>query len=284
MNRLFRMPITWLAAAALTFSAFACSNAENGSKTDGDTAQSESADTGESASSDDAGGAAETAPPSADSFDPNMELAASHILVAYQGASRANPEITRTKEDARKRAEDLTKRAKAGEDFAMLAQENSDGPTAPRGGDLGIFQAGRMVPQFSQVCAQLAVGEISGPVETEFGFHVIRRNKVDRISARHILVMHKDSQRVPPEVTRTRDEALARAQEVLQKAKAGEDFGTLAAEYSDGPTKTRGGDLGAFGKGAMVPEFENAAFGLEVGAISDVVETPFGFHIIMRYQ
>ena len=281
MKRLFRLPIVWLAAAVLTLGVSACSSADNGSDEAGeDTAQTESAETTSESSSDPS--STESAP--TDAPAPNIEMAASHILVAYQGAARANPEVTRTKEEAMTRAQELAKRAQGGEDFAQLARDNSDGPTAPRGGDLGIFAAGRMVPEFSQACAKLEIGQVSDPVETDFGFHVIRRNKIERISARHILIMHKDSQRVPPEITRTRDEALARAQEVLEKARGGEDFGTLASEYSDGPTKTRGGDLGAFGKGAMVPDFETAAFNLGVNEISDVVETPFGFHIIMRYQ
>ena len=69
-------------------------------------------------------------------------------------------------------------------------------------------------------------------------------------------------------------------QEILDKARAGEDFAQLATEYSDDSTRVNGGDVGLFRRGQMVPAFENAAFALQPGEISDIVETPFGLHII----
>jgi parvulin-like peptidyl-prolyl isomerase len=96
--------------------------------------------------------------------------------------------------------------------------------------------------------------------------------------------MHEGSTRKPPEITRTKEEALARIHEVQAKLEEGQSFEDLAREYSDGPTSVRGGDLGSFGRGMMTPNFEEAAFALEPGEISDVVETPFGYHLIQRYQ
>jgi parvulin-like peptidyl-prolyl isomerase len=107
----------------------------------------------------------------------------------------------------------------------------------------------------------------------------------DQIAARHLLVMHTASQRVPAGVTRTRDEARARCEEALRRARAGQVFATLVVEFSDEPNAgARGGDLGRFRRGMMVPDFERAAFALSQGEISDCIETPFGFHIIQRYE
>ena len=99
---------------------------------------------------------------------------ASHILLAYIGATRANPEVTRTKEEAEAKAKELLKEAKkSGIVFSELARDNSDGPSAPQGGDLGYFQRGVMVPEFNDFAFNNNVGTI-GLVETDFGFHIIK--------------------------------------------------------------------------------------------------------------
>jgi len=105
----------------------------------------------------------------------------------------------------------------------------------------------------------------------------------EEIAASHILISYKGAERSEAERTKAKAEALAK--EVLRKVRAeGADFAELARQYSDGPTKEKGGDLGTFKRGKMDPAFEKAAFALQVGEISDVVETPFGFHIIKRTQ
>jgi peptidyl-prolyl cis-trans isomerase D len=104
----------------------------------------------------------------------NGSVKASHILITYEGAERANPQITRSKEEAEERARELLVAAQR-EDavFAQLARENSDGPSAPRGGDLGYFQEGIMTEKFNDFAFQNPLGTI-GLVETEFGYHIVK--------------------------------------------------------------------------------------------------------------
>ncbi|MFK5972630.1 MAG: SurA N-terminal domain-containing protein [Flavobacteriaceae bacterium] len=104
----------------------------------------------------------------------NGSVKASHILIAYEGAERANPTVKRTKAEAEKKANELLKEARKKETvFVQLARDNSDGPSAANGGDLGYFQEGRMVPKFNDFAFGNAVGKI-GIVETDFGFHIIK--------------------------------------------------------------------------------------------------------------
>ena len=100
-------------------------------------------------------------------------------------------------------------------------------------------------------------------------------NQPKQIKARHILFeLAEDASKETEEKVRKTAEA------VLAKARKGEDFAKLAAAYSSGPSKSKGGDLGYFKKGQMTPAFEEAAFALKNGEISDLVRTPFGYHII----
>jgi parvulin-like peptidyl-prolyl isomerase len=100
------------------------------------------------------------------------------------------------------------------------------------------------------------------------------------VSASHILLMYAGSMR--SSATRSKDDALAKMNDLKAQIDGGADFAELAQKHSDCPSGRDGGDLGIFGKGQMVKEFEEAAFGLEVGATSDVVETDFGYHLIQR--
>ena len=135
---------------------------------------------------------AETAPPSAAppappetavvaevarvAADPAEQVEASHILVSYQGAARAKPTVTRTRDEARALAEQLAARAhEPGVDFTLLAKDSSDAPSGVEGGALPRFGRAQMVKPFSDAAFALRPGEISGVVETNFGFHVIKR-------------------------------------------------------------------------------------------------------------
>jgi parvulin-like peptidyl-prolyl isomerase len=103
---------------------------------------------------------------------------------------------------------------------------------------------------------------------------------MDPIRASHILLMYKGSS--SSTASRSKDEALAGINAILAETAKGADFAELAERYSDCPSGAEGGDLGFFARGAMVPEFDDAAFTLAVGDVSGVVETEFGYHLIQR--
>lgn len=103
-----------------------------------------------------------------------------------------------------------------------------------------------------------------------------------QIRASHILLMYKGSSRST--ATRSKAEALDGINALKAEIAGGADFAELARKNSDCPSGEDGGDLGKFPKGAMVPEFDKAAFALEPGQTSDVVETAFGYHLILRTE
>jgi parvulin-like peptidyl-prolyl isomerase len=102
----------------------------------------------------------------------------------------------------------------------------------------------------------------------------------DEIGASHILLMHDGSPN--SKATRTKEEAAEKIAGLKMEIDGGADFAELARTHSDCSSASSGGDLGMFGRGMMVPEFEAAAYGLEVGDVSDAVETDFGYHLIHR--
>lgn len=111
------------------------------------------------------------------------------------------------------------------------------------------------------------------------------KNEPSHVRAQHMLVMHRDSKNAPPTVTRTKAEALERAEEALKKIKDGADVDEVFARYSDEPgAASRAGDLGTFSRRQMVRKFSDAAFRLKVGEVSGIVETEFGYHIIRRTE
>jgi parvulin-like peptidyl-prolyl isomerase len=132
------------------------------------------------------------------------------------------------------------------------------------------------------VSAPLREAEEDAALERERGAIASQPNE---IGARHILVMHAGSKSKPEDVSRSREEARRRAQEVLLKIRGGASFNDMVAQYSDEPgAAPRGGDLGVFQRGVMVKSFSDVAFALKIGEVSEVVETPFGFHIIKRTE
>ena len=112
-----------------------------------------------------------------------------------------------------------------------------------------------------------------------YNAHIEDYKVKEQVKARHILIA------VPQGADAKTDAAAkAKAEGILKQLRAGGDFAALAKANSDDPSKENGGDLGTFGRGAMVPPFEQAAFALQPGQISDVVKTNFGYHIIQVQQ
>jgi hypothetical protein len=109
---------------------------------------------------------------------PPQLFGAAHILLSHQGATRARPTVTRSEAEAKKRAAEIAAQAKKDPSkFADLAKEHSDGPSGPRGGQLGVFPKGKMHPLFQAAVERAKVGGVVGPVKTPFGYHVIKRTK-----------------------------------------------------------------------------------------------------------
>ena len=182
-------------------------------------------------------------------------------------------------------AEQVLELAKSGEDFAELAKQYSEGPTGPKGGDLGSFSRGRMVKPFDDAAFSLNEGEISEIVETRFGFHIIKLEKIE------------------PAYTRTLEEARGEIEAQLQAQKSEEHAFTQATEAYENIILA--GSLDKFSQSSGIlfeqtgffprkspeksgskagmatdPSFLDAAFSLNKGELSSLVETPQGYAII----
>jgi peptidyl-prolyl cis-trans isomerase NIMA-interacting 1 len=216
------------------------------------------------------------------------------LLVAYGGAVRAPETVSRSKDEALERSRMISRMARSGDRLAELVRRYSDRPGASE--DLGLFrlrpaQPGVFGVQVSEAAARLRIGEVSEPVEGPEGFFVLERRAdppqgPQRIAARHILISYKGAERGLPGATRTERDARVLAEQIARRAKEpAADWNALASQYTEEPgSKETGGDLGKFGRGQMVKSFENAAFALPVGGVSEVVQSPFGFHVIQRYE
>ncbi len=165
----------------------------------------------------------------------------------------------------------------SGTSFEDAAARYSDDASAQRGGDIGWFGRGMMVPEFEEAVLALEVGEVSGIVPSRFGFHIVRLEERDgeRVHARHILA----------KVTPGPEDALrahARADSLRTMILDGADFSSIAGGYSDDEaSRARGGDLGWFAPGDLDPQFETALRTLEPGGITQVIEGDGGYYILM---
>lgn len=152
---------------------------------------------------------------------------ASHILIAYKGSRSAKPETTRTKEEAKKKADSILKIVKRnGSKFADYAKELSEGPTKTKGGDLGWFTYGRMVPEFNDFIFTGSKGKM-GVVETQFGFHVI---KIDDIKAPKKAVKVVNIIRNVEPSNKTENQIFANAAKFASEANGNENFSKLAKD------------------------------------------------------
>lgn len=104
------------------------------------------------------------------------QVGARHILIAYEGAARAQDDVTRSQEEARIRAGEVAEQVRAGEDWNALHERYSDEP-GDRRGDLGTFGRGDMTPAFERAVWGMEIGQTSDPVQTPFGYHVIQRTR-----------------------------------------------------------------------------------------------------------
>lgn len=109
--------------------------------------------------------------------DGTEQMAASHILIQYAGAERAETSVTRTKEQAAALAQDIDARIKGGADFNTIARTESDSPSKAQAGSIGVIARGVMPPSFEETAFALKKGQISGVVETAFGYHIIRADE-----------------------------------------------------------------------------------------------------------
>jgi peptidyl-prolyl cis-trans isomerase SurA len=202
----------------------------------------------------------------------------SHILIAVPQA--ATPEQL---DEAEKKANDVYTKATGGEDFSRLAVANSNAQTALEGGALG-WRKGPELPTFlAEVVAGLKAGDVTKPIRTPSGFHIVKLNEirgnstssiVNQVHVRHILLKPnelQDDATVQQKLTTIRDR-------ILNK---GENFTAVASVVSEDPgSAAEGGDMGWAGPGSYVPEFEKQVAQLQPDEISMPFRTQFGWHIV----
>src|ERR1700736_672585 len=207
----------------------------------------------------------------------NDEFNVSHILLSLPAA--ATPQQL---EEISHKAQDVASRASKGEDFGQLAIANSNSQTALDGGQLG-WRKGTQLPQFIlDLVTKMKTGEVSAPVRTPSGFHIVKLNErrsgeaqviVNQIHVRHILLKPNeldDDETVRQKLGKLRDRILK-----------GEAFAGIASATSEDPgSAPDGGDLGWSGPGTFVPEFDKAIANLKDNEISEPFKTRYGWHIV----
>ena len=206
-----------------------------------------------------------------------IEIRASHILIKV--ADDALPEDTLA---AYQEALNVRTQIIGGGDFEKTARLLSSDPSVKtNSGDLGYFTVFQMVYPFETAAYNTEVGDISMPVRTRFGYHLIKvtdkRPARGEVRVAHIVVLSND--KMKPE---QRENAKMKIYEISIKLDNGDDFALLARQYSDDKgSAQKGGELPMFGPGKMIAEFEDVSYKLEnVGDISEPFETQYGWHIV----
>ena len=211
------------------------------------------------------------------------DVRASHILIRL--FPNPSPQDTLA---AYKKAMQLRRRLiKGGDDFGKIAGEVSEDPSAKEnGGDLGWFTAFYMVYPFETAAYTTKIGDLSMPVRTKYGYHIIkvtgRRPAWGEMRCAHIML--KAPQDSTEEQLKQVEDKINEIYEKLEKGE--EDFASLAKSYSDDKSSAKkGGQLPWFGVGRMLEEFEEAAHALKNdGDYSKPVKTKYGWHIIQRLE
>ncbi|WP_298116182.1 peptidylprolyl isomerase [Flavobacterium sp.] len=204
------------------------------------------------------------------------EIRASHILIMVD--ENASPEDTLK---AYKKIADLRQRIISGESFDRLAQDYSEDPSAKENkGDLGYFTSFRMVYAFENAAYKTPKGQISNPIRTRFGYHIIKVNDIrdnrGEVAVSHIMLMNQKEGEDPEKPKQT-------IQEIYKKIQQGESFEDLAKQFSeDKSSASKGGVLNRFGSGQLSSqEFEDVAFSLtKDNPISQPFQSQFGWHIV----
>ena len=209
-----------------------------------------------------------------DNYAKNVEI--SHILI-----TTGQMPTEEARKEALAKAQEVAAKAQAGEDFVALAQQYSEDPgSQSRGGYLGYIKGGRLIYPFEKVAFAMQPGEISEPVETRFGYHIIKVHNVrpdqgERLCAHIFLMVPRDA---TPEVEA---QIKAQADAIYNDILAGADFAQMAREKSqDQSNAMRGGELPWVATGDLVKEIEDAAFSLEVGQVAAPVRSNYGYHIV----
>jgi len=211
-----------------------------------------------------------------------QEVRISHIWIKPDTTAAASPKLTDA--EAKKLAEELLDRIKKGENYETLcAKYSADKFSKDNGGDIYYIKTGDLTPEFDDVAYNTPVGTVSPEVlHTRWGYHIVKvtekRDRIPQIRASHIMAGFTAE-------TGSTDTAAAKAKidSAYAALKQGKDFAEVAKQFTtDGGTKEVGGDLGYFERRRMVKEFDEPAFNLKVGEISNIIKTNFGFHIIKQ--